>query len=57
MTQYYVQADGIPQFIVMIKDAQKKAKLAGMPIADVKLMMMALAAVLGAQHFPQEVDD
>jgi hypothetical protein len=57
MTQYYVQADGIPQFIVMMEDAQKKAKWAGMPIADVKLVMMALAAVLAAQHFLQEVDD
>jgi hypothetical protein len=25
MTQYYVQVDGIPQFIVMMEDAQKKA--------------------------------
>jgi len=24
MTQYYVQADGIPQFIVMMEDAQKR---------------------------------
>ena len=24
MTQYYVQADGIPQFIIMMEDAQKK---------------------------------
>ncbi len=57
MIQYYVQADGIPQFIVMIEYAQKKAKQAGMPIADVKLVMLALAAVLAAQHFLQEVDD
>jgi hypothetical protein len=57
MTQYYIQADGIPQFIVMMEDSQKKAKQAGMPIADVKLVMMALAAILAAQHFPQEVDD
>ncbi len=57
ITQYYVQADGIPQFIVMIEDSKKKAKQAGMLIADVKLVMMALAAVLAAQHFPQEVDD
>jgi len=52
-----VQADGIPQFIVMMEDAQKKAKRAGMPIADVKLVMMASAAVLAAQHFPRKVDD
>jgi hypothetical protein len=57
MTQYYVQADGIPQFIVMMENAQKKAKRAGMPIADVELVMMALAAILAAQRFPQEVDD
>jgi hypothetical protein len=57
MTQYYVQADGISQFIVMMEDAQKKAKWASMPITDVKLVMMALAAVLAAQHFPLEMDD
>ncbi len=57
MTQYYVQADGIPQFIVMMEDAQKKTKRAGMPIADVQIVMMASAAVLAAQHFPGEVDD
>jgi hypothetical protein len=30
---------------------------ARMPIADVQLVMMALVAVLAAQHFPREVDD
>jgi hypothetical protein len=57
MNQYYVQADGIPQFIVMMEDAQKKAKRAGMPIAEVELAIMTLASILAAQHFPQEVDD
>jgi hypothetical protein len=57
MTQYYLQVDGIPQFIVMMEDEQKKAKRVGMPIADVELVMMASAAVLAAQHFPCEVDD
>ncbi len=51
MTQYYVQADGIPRFIVMMEDSQKKAKRAGMPIADVELVMKALAAILAAQRF------
>jgi hypothetical protein len=41
----------------MMEDAQKKAKRAGMPIADIKLVMMASAPVLAAEHFPQEVDD
>ena len=55
--QYYGQADGIPQYIIMLKDAQKKAKRAGMPIADIELVMMALSAVLAAWHFVQDVDD
>jgi hypothetical protein len=55
--QYYVQVDGIPQFIVMMEDAQKKVKRAGMPIADDELVMMASVAVLAAQHFPRKVDD
>ncbi len=50
MTQYCVQADGTPQVIVMMEDAQKKAKRAGIPIADVELVMMALADVLAVQH-------
>jgi hypothetical protein len=57
MIQYYVQTEGIPQFIVMMEDAQKKAKRVGMPIADVELVMMASVAVLGAQHDPRKVDD
>jgi hypothetical protein len=39
MHQYYTQAEGIPQFINMMEDAQKKAKRAGMPIANDKLVM------------------
>ena len=46
MHQYYMQADGIPQYIIMLEDAQKKATRAGMPIADIELVMMASAAVL-----------
>jgi hypothetical protein len=57
MHNYYTQADGIPQYINMLEDAQKKATRAGMPIANIKLVMMASAAVLAAQHFPREVDD
>jgi hypothetical protein len=57
MMQYYVQADGIPQLIVMMEDAQKKAEWAGVPIRNVECVMMALEAVLAAQHFPCEVND
>jgi hypothetical protein len=57
MHNYYTQVDGIPQYINMLEDAQKKAKQAGMPIANVELMMMASAAVFAAQHFPRKVDN
>ena len=42
MTQYYyVQVDGIPQYYIdMMEDAQKKAKQAGMPNADIELVYM-----------------
>jgi hypothetical protein len=51
MHQYYVQADGVPQYIIMLEDTHKKAKRAVMPITNIKLVMMALAAALAAQHF------
>ena len=54
---YYEQADGIPQYIALLEDAQKKAKRANMPIADAKLVMMASTAVLSVQHFPRKVDN
>jgi hypothetical protein len=57
MHQYYTQVDGIPQYIIMLEDVPKKANWVCMPIADIKLVMMALAAVLSSQHFPHKVDD
>jgi hypothetical protein len=57
MHGYYAQADGIPQYIIMLEEAQKKAKRADMPVADIELVMMALAAVLAAMHFPRKVDE
>ena len=57
MQSYYEQADGIPQYIALLEDAQKKAKHAQMPIADAKLVMMASAAVLAVKHFPRKMDD
>lgn len=35
MHQYYTQADGVPQYIIMLENAQKKAKSAGMPITNI----------------------
>jgi hypothetical protein len=57
MHGYYAQAEGIPQYIIMLEEAQKKAKRAGMPITDIELVLMALAAVLVVQHFPRVVNN
>jgi hypothetical protein len=57
MHNYYTQPDGIPQYINVLEDAQKKATRAGMPIANVELVMMASVAVLAAQHFPRKVNN
>jgi hypothetical protein len=57
MHGYYMQVDSIPQYIIMLEEAQKKAKRAGVPIVDIKLVMMASAAVLVVQHFPRKVDN
>ena len=51
------QADGTPQYIALLEDAQKKAKRAQMPIADAEIVMMVSAAVLAVQHFPREVEN
>ncbi len=56
MHGYYAQANGIPQYIIMLEEAQKKAKQAGMPITNIELVMMPSAAVLAAMHFPRKVD-
>jgi hypothetical protein len=57
MHNYYTRAEGIPQYINMLEDAQKKATQAGMPIANIELVMMASVAVLMAQHFPRKVNN
>jgi hypothetical protein len=57
MHNYYTQVDGIPKYINKLEDAQKKATQAGMPIADVELMMMASAAILAAPHFLRKVNN
>ena len=56
MHGYYLQANGVPLYIIMLEEAQKKAKRAGMPIADIKLVMMALVAILVAMQYPHKVD-
>jgi hypothetical protein len=57
MHQYYMQANGITQYIIMLEDAQKKSRRVSMPIANIKLMMMAPEAVFAAQHFLHKVND
>ncbi len=57
MHGYYPQASGIPRYIMMLEEVQKKAKRVDMPIANIELVMMASAAVLTAMHYPRKVDN
>ena len=53
MHAYYAAAEGIPEYINMLEDAQRKAQCAAMPIADVQLVAIASTKVLGSQQYPR----
>ena len=57
MLAYYAAAEGIPEYINMLEDAQRKAQRAAMPIADVQLVAIASTAVLGSQQYPRATED
>jgi hypothetical protein len=54
MMQYYVQADGIPQFILMVEDAKKR--LNGLECLSLTLNLSWWHRRL-SQHFPREVNN
>ena len=49
MHQDHMQADGIPQYLIMMEDTQKKTKRVGMPIADVELVICPCSPTLSPQ--------
>jgi hypothetical protein len=54
---YCAAAEGIPEYINMLEDAQRTSQRAAMPIADVQLVAIASTAVLGSQQYPRATED
>ncbi len=57
MMGYYSQADGIPEYINMLKEAQCKLARANLPMLDNQLLAIASMAILASSHFPRLTDD
>ena len=54
---YYSQADDIPEYINMLKEAQRKLARANLPMSDNQLLAIASMAILASSHFPGPTDD
>ena len=46
MLGYYLQADGIPKYISMLKEAQQKLACANLPMSDDQLLVIASTSIL-----------
>jgi len=57
MIGYYSEADGIPEYINMMEDAQRKLARANLPMSDDQLVAIASTAVLASNHFPRPTDE
>ncbi len=56
MNNYFDSANGIPEYINKLEDAQKKAQRANVPIADSTLVAIATASVMASQLYPRTDD-
>jgi len=57
MLGYYAAAEGIPEYINMLEEAQRKLARANLPMLDDQLLAIALTAVLASEHFPRPTDE
>ena len=57
MLGYYADADGIPEYINMLEEAQRKLARANLPMSDDQLLAIASTAVLASDHFPRATDE
>jgi hypothetical protein len=52
MSQYYKGAPGIPKYIFLLEDAQRRAARARLPVTDQTLTVLASTALLATDTFP-----
>ena len=57
MQRYYLEVEGIPEYINMRKDAQKQAGRSGRTIADKTLLLFATTEMLTTLRYPRTNDD
>jgi hypothetical protein len=57
MLSFYTDADGIPEYINMLEDAQRKLERAKLPMSDKQLLAIVTTSVLASGHFPRLTDD
>jgi hypothetical protein len=57
MLSYYAQAEGIPEYINMLKEAQRKLARANLPMSDDQLLAIASTSILASGHFPRPTDE
>jgi hypothetical protein len=57
MLSFYTEADGIPEYINMLEDAQQKLEQAKLPMSDEQLLAIATTSVLASGHFPRPTNN
>ncbi len=57
MMSYYQDGEGIPEYINMLEEAQRKLARANLPMSDDQLLAIASTAVLTLDHFPRPTDE
>ena len=55
--RYHLKVKGIPEYINMLKDAQRQAGRAGRTITDKTLLLFASTSMLTSERFPRADDD
>ena len=57
MQRYHLEVEGIPEYINMLEDAQRKSGRAGQTIADKTLILFNTMVMLTIDQFPRANDD
>jgi hypothetical protein len=57
MMSYYDTVDGIPEYIDLLEEEQRKLACANLPMSDDQLLAIASTAVLASGHFPRPTDE
>ena len=57
MMKYYNDAEGIPEYINMLEEAQRKLARANLPMSDDQLLAIASTSILASGHFPRPTDE